>query len=228
VNNTKPPGGLDRARDHYAAHEWRGAFADFHAAAQHAPLDADDLERLTWCAALIGRDEAFFETLEQLYQLHKASDAPGRAAHCAFWLGFRFMSLGEVARATGWFGRAQRLVDSIPTPCVQEGYLLLPLAVRRLREREFESAVTIASEAAAIGERFGDADLVAFARDLQGRALVRSGHVDRGLALFDESMLAAAGGELSPLITGLLLCSTNLPTSGSATSSRPNGGTTSG
>ncbi len=201
------PAVLDRARAHYAAHEWRDAFDAFRAGAEQAPLDVDDLEALTWCAALIGRDEEFFEALDQLYHLHKASDAPTRAAFYAFWIGFRSMSLGEIARATGWFGRAQRLVERVDTPCVEEGYLLLPLSVRHLRERDFEAAALTAAAAATIGESFDDADLVALARDLEGRALIRSGQVDRGLALFDEGMLAATCGELSPLITGLLLCS---------------------
>jgi DNA-binding NarL/FixJ family response regulator len=59
----------------------------------------------------------------------------------------------------------------------------------------------------AVGESCGDRDLVAFARNLEARALMRMGKVDEGLALVDEVMLAAASGELAPLVAGLVYCS---------------------
>jgi hypothetical protein len=61
--------------------------------------------------------------------------------------------------------------------------------------------------AANIGERFDEPDLIACARHLQGRALMQQGHVERGLALLDEAMVAVIAGELSPLMTGLIYCS---------------------
>ena len=200
-----PP--IERARALYAARAWRGAFDAFVAADEIAPLSAEDLERLTWSATLIGQDDRFLASLERLHQMHKDAGEPARAARCAFWLGFRLMSLGEAARGTGWFGRCQRLVDEVGAPCVEGGYLLLPQAIRAIRGGDFAAAAALAAEAASIGAQFGDADLVALARDLEGRSLLRAGQVERGMALFDEGMVAAAGGELSPLITGLLLCS---------------------
>ena len=52
----------------------------------------------------------------------------------------------------------------------------------------------------------GDADLSAFGRTIQGRALVRLGQIERGMALLDESMLAATANRLSPIFTGLIYC----------------------
>jgi tetratricopeptide (TPR) repeat protein len=65
-----------------------------------------------------------------------------------------------------------------------------------------------AGEAAEIGERFGDADIVWLARDEQGRALVKQGRLDEGLRLVDEAFVAAASGELSPIVTGIVYCNT--------------------
>ena len=48
---------------------------------------------------------------------------------------------------------------------------------------------------------------MAFARNLQGRVLLSQGQVDRGLALLDEAMVAATGGELTPVVTGIVYCS---------------------
>ena len=62
-------------------------------------------------------------------------------------------------------------------------------------------------DAAAIGERFGDRDLVNLARQGQGRALIRLGQTTAGVALLDEVMVAVTQGELSPIITGTIYCS---------------------
>ncbi|HUH07091.1 MAG TPA: response regulator transcription factor, partial [Egibacteraceae bacterium] len=63
------------------------------------------------------------------------------------------------------------------------------------------------SEAAEIGERFRDPDLAALARHGQGRALLRMGDTDGGVALLDEAMAAVEAGEVSPLAAGDIYCS---------------------
>ena len=65
----------------------------------------------------------------------------------------------------------------------------------------------IAARAAAIGERFGDPDLVALALTEEGRTLLRMGRVADGLARLDEAMVALDAVELSPIVVGLLYCS---------------------
>jgi DNA-binding CsgD family transcriptional regulator len=48
---------------------------------------------------------------------------------------------------------------------------------------------------------------MAAARHVQGRALIDQGHVVEGLKRLDETMLAVVGGELLPIMTGLMYCS---------------------
>ena len=78
---------------------------------------------------------------------------------------------------------------------------------RHLSAGELREAHDAATRAAEFGDRFGEADLIAFARNLQGRALLSEGRLDRGLALLDEAMVAATSGELSPVVTGIIYCS---------------------
>ena len=85
--------------------------------------------------------------------------------------------------------------------------MLLPAAEQRLAEGDGAAAHAAAGGAVEIGNRFGDADLVACARHLQGRALIQQRQVQAGLALLDEVMVAVIGGELSPIVTGLIYCS---------------------
>ena len=61
-------------------------------------------------------------------------------------------------------------------------------------------------QAARIGERFGDAQLMAFGRLGVGEALIRAGQTAAGVALFDEVMVAVTTGEVSAIGVGIIYC----------------------
>ena len=172
-----------------------------------APLGVEDLELLAMSAYLIGRDDEYLRALDRAHHAYLDAGEGVRAARCAFWLGLRLLLRGETGRATGWLARAQRLLEREERDCVEQGYLLLPVAEQHLAAGDCEAAYATAAGAAEIGERFGEADLIACARHLQGRALMQQGQVEEGLALLDEAMVAVTAGELSPIMTGLIYCS---------------------
>jgi DNA-binding CsgD family transcriptional regulator len=91
--------------------------------------------------------------------------------------------------------------------CAEQGYLLLPVVEQQLAAGDCEAAYATAASAAAIGDRCGDADLIACARHDQGRIRIQQGQVEKGLALLDEVMVAVTAGELSSVVTGLMYCS---------------------
>jgi DNA-binding CsgD family transcriptional regulator/tetratricopeptide (TPR) repeat protein len=99
------------------------------------------------------------------------------------------------------------LVEAHGRDCVEQGYLLLPIAQKHLHAGELEQAHDVGERAAKVGERFNESDLIAFARNLQGRALLGQGRCEAGLVLMDEAMVAAVAGELSPVVTGIIYCS---------------------
>lgn len=198
---------LALGRAAYLRRAWEDTYSSLSAVDVVAPLATDDLERLAWAALLTGRDARFFAVAERVHQSYAAADDTTRAARWAFWIAFRAFAMGETARAGAWLSRAERLAHSSGSECSEQGWVLLPKAHRHTAAQEFQAAHDLAGLALAIGERCKDADLVAFARTMQGRSLVRMGKVEQGLALMDEGMLAAASGELSPLITGLVYCS---------------------
>jgi DNA-binding CsgD family transcriptional regulator/tetratricopeptide (TPR) repeat protein len=198
---------LGRARSCYEQRAWAEAYQAFSRADQDAPLGAEDLERLAMAAYLVGRDDEYLGTLERAHNAHMDDGQGARAVRCGFWLGFRLLMRGEMGRATGWFARGQRLLESNARECAERGYLLLPVVEQRLEATDFDAAYAIAADAAAIGERCGDADLIACARHQQGRTRLQQGQVEAGLALLDETMIAVTAGQLSPLVTGLMYCS---------------------
>lgn len=197
---------IEQGRACYAQHRWRDAIAALQRAQQSGALDREDLERLAWSAALIGEDHLFLSTFELLYQACTEAKDPGQAARAAFWIGFRLLSVGGSGRASGWLARAGRHVEEQGGECAERGYLLLPAIFRHFGVGDNAAADAAAGEAAEIGERCADADLVAMARNLQGRALLRLGRVDCGLALLDEVMVSVTSGELSAIVTGIVYC----------------------
>jgi len=201
-----PASTLARARAHYDRKEWARAYELLSGTARENELASEDLERLAWSAALVGRDEEMLAAFERLYHASLHANECLRAARAAFWSGFRLGALGEPSRASAWLLRAQHLVERHGEDCAVRGYLLLPAAHRHLVAGDYAAASTLSAEAGSIGERFGEAELIALARNLQGRALLRQGEAEAGLALIDESMLTATSGDISPIVTGLLYC----------------------
>lgn len=195
---------LERARAAYRARGWAEAYRCFAAADATLGLEPEDLDPYAWSATLLGHDEPFIALLERLYDLYLRAQEELRAARCAFWAGHRLSIMRETGRAGGWLARAERLVGD--RDCVERGYLLLPVVRRHQLSGSFEAAQLAAEEAARFADRFGDADLSAFARSLQGNMLLRLGQVDRGLALIDEAMISVTSGGLSPVLTGLIYC----------------------
>ena len=197
---------LEQGRACYAKRQWADACDALSEAQGQEPLAPADLEKLAWSAGLAGRDDELLAATERLYRHHADAGEPEAAARWAFWSGFRLMSLGEVGRAGGWLARCERMLERLGKASAVQGYLALPACHRHLATADFEAACQAADRAAAIGEQFGEADLIALARGLQGRARLRLGQTERGLTALDESMLAATAGELSPLVTGLVYC----------------------
>jgi DNA-binding CsgD family transcriptional regulator len=199
-------GELERGRAAYARRAWLDAYEALSAADQAAPLGAEDLELLATCASMAGRMDDFLALLERAHHAHAAAGHGLRAARCAFWLGMNLAIRGELGPAGGWFGRAQRLVEREGQECVEQGYLLVPAALQRQAAGDHDGAFEAATAAAEIGQRFGDADLIAAAVHFKGLIRINEGRVEEGLPLLDEAMVAVIAGEVGPIMTGVVYC----------------------
>jgi DNA-binding CsgD family transcriptional regulator len=199
-------GELERGREYCAEAAWINAYESLSSADRSERLGAADLELLATSAYMLGRKEDYLGILTRAYRAHLDAGEPLAALRCAFWIGVTLASGGEMGRAGGWLGRAQRLLDREGGGRVEGGYLLLPLVFEQEGSGDLEAAAATAAEAAAIGERFGDPDLFALAAHEQGHILIRLGRLREGLALLDEAMVAVTADELSPIASGIVYC----------------------
>jgi ATP/maltotriose-dependent transcriptional regulator MalT len=195
-----------RGREAFGRRAWAAALAELSAADREAPLEPEDLERLATAAYLAGNDDASAGAWERAHHelLRRGEVLP--AARCAGWLVFVLMTGGEFARAGGWLARARRLVDD-EGDCAEQGHLLVPEAFQHAYAGDWPSAYAIAGQAAAIGDRFADVELVTLARNVQGRALIAQGKTVEGMTLLDEIMVAVMADEVSEIVAGSVYCS---------------------
>jgi DNA-binding CsgD family transcriptional regulator len=201
----EPSDALERGRASHAASAWGDAYGAFSLADRETPLEPPDLELLATAAYMLGRDDEWMAVLERAHQRYAERGDRRRAAHCAGWIGVNHMLRGEMGPASGWLGRAQRLLED-EGDCVERGYALIPDVFRNAAAGDWEAAAASAGAAAAIGRRFGDPDLFALATHAQGQMLTTEGRVAEGLALLDEAMVALTTSELSPIVAGLVYC----------------------
>ena len=199
---------LERGRASYAKHAWREAYESLSRADNRSRLEPEDLVLLATSAYMQGLEDEYVRALERAHYGYLDSGEVPRAARCTWWLGLSFLLRGEEAPATGWFARGERLLEGEDRDCVERGYLLLGSMLESFAEADFEAARAKAAEAIAIGERFGDRDLIALGVMDLGHALLELGRARDGLRLVDESMVAVTSGALSPIVAGILYCNT--------------------
>jgi ATP/maltotriose-dependent transcriptional regulator MalT len=197
---------LDQGRHAFQRRAWQESYEALLKARESADFGPADAWNLGLAAFLCGRIEAFIRLAGAAHQAWVDAGNPAAASRCAFWLGLHFAERGDRAQATGWFGRAARLLEN-EAPGAEQGYLLLPQARGKMMSGDADAACRIAAEAVSIARQHADPDLLTLAIHLQGHALLRLGRVEEGLAHFDEAMVGVTADELSPHVTGLVYCS---------------------
>ncbi|TAN33938.1 DNA-binding response regulator [bacterium] len=185
---------------------WAEAFSDLVAADNREPLGAEDLELLSTAALLSGQDAQGFALMQRTHNAFLGRGDLERAALWAVRLGMWLLNAGQAAQAGGWLGRAGRLLDDGRRDCVESGYLQAAIAMQSLGTRDLAGADAAFTHALEIGERFGDADLLALSRLGHGSSLIARGEIEAGAALHDEIMVSVTSGEVSPAIAGIAYC----------------------
>ena len=110
---------LERGRTSFERRAWLDAYTALSAADRVEPLEAKDLDLLATSASLIGRMDEYLALLERAHLAHVESGDKLAAARSAGWLGMTLAIRSEMGPASGWFGRAQRLVEREGRECAE-------------------------------------------------------------------------------------------------------------
>jgi DNA-binding CsgD family transcriptional regulator/tetratricopeptide (TPR) repeat protein len=195
-----------QGREAFARHEWREAYELLSAANRESPLEPADLEWFATAAYLVGAEAHAITIWTRAH--HQLIDHGNveRAARWGFWLSLYLLLAGEMAQATGWLARSQRLLRDREEACVERGYGLIVSGLLAMGEENIESAGTSFQQAVALAERFGDPDLLALGLLGRGQSLIQSEKRTEGVAQLDEAMVAVTAGEVSPVLAGIVYC----------------------
>ena len=198
---------LETARGAVERVEWHAAY-DAYSSVDRSSLAPDDLERFAEAAWWRGRLEEAIGLRERAYTGYSSAGDDRSAARVALVLSEDHAGRGAFSVSGGWFASAERLLEDQPD-CVEHGHLALTRAVNALfAEGDLPEAIAHFERAYELGRRFRDRDTQMLALVGKGRALVKGGDVEEGLALLDEGTAAAVCGELKPFSTGLVYCMT--------------------
>jgi DNA-binding NarL/FixJ family response regulator len=139
----------------------------------------------------LGDARAAFSCWERAYALSRQTD-PAQAVFLALGLSLLYdANFGDRAAAQGWAARAVRIAADVDDPVVTAWASLAQAGSADDPER-----VAAWSEAAYdVAARTGDRDLELCALSLWGSALIDLGQVLKGMALLDEALAGALGGE---------------------------------
>ena len=196
---------LQAARDAAAAHRWGEAFDLLKSADADGVLEREDLDSFGASAWWLGRLGTAIEVRERAYAAHlKANDRP-RAAGTALALANDYSHRLQDSMASGWVRTAERLLADLPETS-EHGYLARARLNGAISHGDLDDALGHADAVLDIGHRLGDRNLEALGLQDKGRVLVARGEVSEGLALLDEAVVAAVGGELDPHPTAVIYC----------------------
>jgi class 3 adenylate cyclase len=198
---------LETARNAADRHAWRAAY-EAYSNLDREGLAGEDLERFAEAAWWSGKLEEAIYLRERSYARFSADGRGRDAARLALILSWDQSGRGAFAVSHGWFANAERLLEGEPE-ADEHAHLALTRAVNTLfAEGNPAEAIADFERAFELARRVGDRDVEILAVVGKGRALVKGGQIDEGVALLDEATASAVGGELRPLSTGLVYCIT--------------------
>ncbi len=199
---------LDDARAAAARQAWRQAYATYSgidAAESLLPADLESFGEAAWWSGKL--DEAI-GLRERAYPAFTAAGEKLSAARIALTLAWDYEGRGAFSVSSGWLASAERLLEGLPESAEQSRLTLTHAIIALFAEGDLERAIRLFDDAFELAERIGDRDGQMLALSLKGKALIKGGDIDAGLALLDEASASAMCGDLRPHSSGLVYCIT--------------------
>ncbi|HET9671401.1 MAG TPA: LuxR family transcriptional regulator, partial [Actinomycetota bacterium] len=195
---------IEAAREAAARREWAAAYDGFRRV-DEAALGAEDLAALADAAWWMGEQDASLAARTRAYTAFAAAgDEPG-AGFQAGLLAIEHFQRAEPAVGAGWLQRARRHVEGLEER-PEHGFLAGLEATVARYGGDLERAMKLATTAAEIGRRTGDADVWILGLHTQGLVHLAAGRIEAGLPLLDEAMTSVVAGQLSDFFTGVVYC----------------------
>jgi len=188
--------------------DWAETYERLAQADQSTVLSTEELELLARASLLLGQTAKSVDAFGRAYEKRLETGEMLPAIRCAFWAAFQLFNAGDFAQGGGWVGRTARLLENEEEESAGHAYLMAQDAFRQVAVTgEYAAGRQTAARAAEIARRTGEADVVALALNIEGRALLRLGEIRDGLAILDEAMMEVVRGPIAAPAAGAVYCS---------------------
>ena len=196
---------VQAARDALARRDWAAARRDFLAAKAQDALHPDDVYALAEADWWLGLIQEALAAYEECYHRYLSEQRRERAAMSALELAGTLFLRGDQAEGSGWLSRFHRLLHELPDG-VEHAYAKYIELDARAAEMSVDDIVDQARQIQEVARRHGDPNLAAVTLVIEGRAMIRSGRVEAGMAFLDEAMLDAMSEQMNPAYAGNIYC----------------------
>jgi class 3 adenylate cyclase len=197
-----------RARDAVARQAWQEAYDLLTEADGSRQLDTDGVAMRAEIAYLVGEPRVSGNAWKRVHAARLAEGDREGAAAAAARIAHLLFDEGLEAPLRGWVMRGRELLTDLPDSPVHAALSVEMAWAALIYAGDADTALQEARRAVEIASRAGDPTMRALAINAEGRALIQLGQIQEGLALLDESTVAAMTGELDGMATVVLFCST--------------------
>lgn len=184
--------------------DWTGRFAEFRA--REASLTALELAEYGQAAWFTGKDDVSAVAWERAHLTFLDEGDPVSAVRCVFWLGFTLAERGDEIKARTWMGRLFELCARFGGDPTIDATAALCRGQIAYLQGDPDGSVALYRAADRLAEAAADRDVQVLAIMGEGRALMRGGRFDEGVACMDRVMLLIGSGRVSDRAAGPAYC----------------------
>jgi ATP/maltotriose-dependent transcriptional regulator MalT len=197
---------IEKGRDALASGEWKKA-RDLLEDALNEKESAEAYEELAWAYWWLNEGESVFKLRTKAYNLYLKDNNNLGAARVSSWLGLDYIEFkGEFAVASGWFKRAENLIEGLPDSPELAMIKLLKARWSFQVEKNSDLAFRLIDESMKISKSLQNVDGEMVAEALKGFILVVEGNVSAGMPLLDDATLLAVTSEKGDIKFTTITC----------------------
>ena len=197
---------LNKGRQSLSTGEWEKA-KEFLVDALKQEESPEVYEELGWVNWWLNDAAGVFENRIKAFNLFLQKDDKLGAVRNACWIGVDYIEFkGEFAVASGWFKRAENLLEGLPPSTELSMFKILKARWTFQVEKNSELAFKLLDESLQISKSLKNVDGEMLAEALKGFILVVEGNISEGMPLLDDATLLAINSDQSDIKFTTITC----------------------
>jgi DNA-binding CsgD family transcriptional regulator/uncharacterized protein HemY len=197
---------LNKGRIALSVGEWEKA-REFLSNALKEEESAETYEELGWACWWLNDASGVFENRTKAFNSYLEKDDKLGATRNACWIGVDYIEFkGEFAVASGWFKRAENLLEGLPDSSDLIMYKILRARWTFQIDKNSELAFKLLDESLQMSKSLKSIDGEMLAEALKGFILVVEGNISQGMPLLDDATLLAINSDQSDIKFTTITC----------------------